>query len=80
MDVPRLRVMDVRTEMLVFFQDLEGLTEIFAPGRLPGYPRGRLRDIRPQNLLFGGAGVWGRLQTLKTPLLTNYPEDPKLTN
>ena len=50
---PRLRVMDVRAEMLVFFQDFEGLTEVFAPGRPPGYPRGRPRDIRPQNLLFG---------------------------
>ena len=49
---PRLRVMDVRTEMLVF-QDFEGLTEVFAPGRPPGYPRGRPPDIRPQNLLFG---------------------------
>ena len=36
-----------------FFQDFEGLTEVFAPGRPPRYPRGRLRDIRPQNLLFG---------------------------
>ena len=44
--------MDVRTEMLVF-QDFEGLTEVFAPGRPPGYPRGRPQDIRPQNLLFG---------------------------
>ena len=43
---------DVRTEML-FFQDFEGLTEVFAPGRPPGYPRGRPPDIRPQNLLFG---------------------------
>ena len=25
----------------LFFQDYEGLTEIFAPGRPPGYPRGR---------------------------------------
>ena len=43
--------MDVRTEMLVIF--CEGLTKVFAPGRPPGYPRGRPRDIRPQNLLFG---------------------------
>ena len=49
----RLRVMDVRTETLVFFQDFEGLTEVFAPGRPPGCPRGRLPDIRPQDLLFG---------------------------
>ena len=45
--------MDVRTEMLVFFQNFEGLTEVFAPGRPPGYPRGRPPDVRPQNLLFG---------------------------
>ena len=50
---PRLRVTDVRTEVLVFFQDFEGPTEVFAPGRLPGYPCGRPPDIRPQNLLFG---------------------------
>ena len=31
----------------------EGLTEVFAPGRPPGYPRRRPPDIRPQNLLFG---------------------------
>ena len=37
----------------LFFQDFEGLTEVFAPGRPPGYPRGRPRDIRPENLLFG---------------------------
>ena len=36
----------------LFFQDFEGFTEVFAPGR-PGYPRGRLPDIRPRNLLFG---------------------------
>ena len=48
---PRLRVMAVRTKMLVF-QDFEGLTEVFAPGR-PRYPPGRLPDIRPQNLFFG---------------------------
>ena len=36
-----------------FSQDFEGLTEVFAPGRPLGYPRGRPRDIRPQNLLFG---------------------------
>ena len=50
---PRLRVMDFRTKMLVFFQDFEGLTEAFAPGRPPGYPRGRPQSIRPRNLLFG---------------------------
>ena len=44
--------MDVRTEMLVF-QDSEGLTEVFAPRRPPGYPCGRPQDVRPQNLLFG---------------------------
>ena len=38
---------------LFFFQDFEGLTEVFAPGRPPGYPRGRPLDIRPQDLLFG---------------------------
>ena len=37
----------------LFFQDFEGLTEVFAPGRPPGYPRGRPRDVWPQNLLFG---------------------------
>ena len=36
---PRLRVLDVRAEMLVF-QDFEGLTEVFAPGRPPGHPCG----------------------------------------
>ena len=37
---PRLRVMDVRTDMLVFFQDFQDLTEAFAPARPPsaGYP------------------------------------------
>ena len=45
--------MDIHAEMLVFFQDFEGLTKVFAPGRPPGYPRGRPLDIRPQNLLFG---------------------------
>ena len=45
---PRLRAMDVRTEMLGF-QDFQGLTEVFAPGRPPGYARGRPRDIRPRN-------------------------------
>ena len=45
--------MDVCTEMLVFFQDFEGLTEVFVSGRPLGYSRGRPRDIRPQNLLFG---------------------------
>ena len=37
--------------ILLFFQDFEGLTEAFALGRPPGYPRGKLRDIQPQNLL-----------------------------
>ena len=37
----------------LFFQDFEGLTEVFAPGRPQGYPRGRPPDIQPQNLLFG---------------------------
>ena len=44
---PRLRVMDVRTEMLVFFQDFGGSTEVFAPGRPPGYPHGHPLDIQP---------------------------------
>ena len=44
--------MDVRTEMLVF-PGFEGLTEVFALGRPPGYLRGRPPDIRPQNLLYG---------------------------
>ena len=44
--------MDIRTKGL-FFQDFEGLTEVFAPACPPGYPHGRPRDIRPQNLLFG---------------------------
>ena len=55
-----LGVMDVRAfgswmsaPKCLFFQDFEGLTEVFAPGRPPGYPRGRPRDIRPENLLFG---------------------------
>ena len=38
----------------LFFQDFfEGLTEVFAPGRPPGYPRGRPRDIRPQTYSLG---------------------------
>ena len=37
--------MDVHTEMLVFSQDCDGLTEAFAPGRPLGYPRGRPWDI-----------------------------------
>ena len=37
----------------LFFLDFEGLTEVFAPGRPPGYSRGRPPDIRPQNLLSG---------------------------
>ena len=41
------------TPKCLFFQDFQGLTEVFAPGRPPGYPRGRPRDVRPQNLLFG---------------------------
>ena len=54
------RVMDVRAfgswmsaPKCLFFQDFEGLTEVFAPGCPPGCPHGRPRDIRPQNLLFG---------------------------
>ena len=54
------RVMDVRAfgswtsaPKCLFFQDFEGLTEVFAPGRPQGYPRGRPPDIRLQNLLFG---------------------------
>ena len=57
------RVMDVRAigswmsapKRLSFFfsLDFEGLTEAFAPGRPPGYTRGRPRGIRLQNLLFG---------------------------
>ena len=54
------RVTDVRafgswisTPKCLFFQDFEGLAEAFAPRRPPGYPRGRPRDIWPQNLLFG---------------------------
>ena len=55
---PRLRVMDVRSATdsapkCLFFQGFQGLTEVFAPGRLPGYPHGRPRDIQPQNLPFG---------------------------
>ena len=53
-------IMDVRAFGLwtsaptcLFFQDFEGLTEVFAPGHPPGHPRGRPPDIRPQNLLFG---------------------------
>ena len=37
----------------LLFQDFEGLTEVFAPGRPPEYPRGHPQDVRPQNLLFG---------------------------
>ena len=43
--------MDVRALKSLFFQDFEGLTEVFAPGRPPGYPRGRPRDIRPRIFL-----------------------------
>ena len=35
------------------FQDLAGLTEVFARGRPPGYPRGCPRDIRPQTYSVG---------------------------
>ena len=31
-----------------FFQDFEGLTEVFAPRHPLGYPRGRPPDIRPK--------------------------------
>ena len=47
--------MDVRTEMLVFFQDFEGLTEVFAPGRPPGYPRGRPRGYPAPKLTLWAA-------------------------
>ena len=36
-----------------FFQDFERLTENFAPGRPPGYPRGRPLDIRPKTYSLG---------------------------
>ena len=49
---PYLRVMDVRTEILGF-PGFRGPDRSFCPRRPPGYPRGRPRDIRPQNLLFG---------------------------
>ena len=49
---PRLRVMDVRTKMLVF-PGIRGPDSSFCPRTSAGYPRGRPRDIRPQNLLFG---------------------------
>ena len=32
----------------LFSQDFEGLTEVFAPGRPPEYPRGHPPDIQPQ--------------------------------
>ena len=50
---PRLRVMDIRAEMLVFFPEFDDLTKVFTFGRPPGHPRGRPPDIRPKNLLFG---------------------------
>ena len=53
-------VMDVRAfgswmsaPTCLLFQDFEGLTKVFAPGRPPGCPRGRPQDVQPQNLLFG---------------------------
>ena len=36
----------------LFFQDFEGLTEVFAPGRPPGYPRGRPPDVGPKTCSF----------------------------
>ena len=36
-----------------FFQYFKGLTELFARGFPPGYPRGRPPDIQPKNLLLG---------------------------
>ena len=45
--------MSTREMLGIFPGFLEGLTEVFAPGRPPGYSRGRPRDIRPQNLLSG---------------------------
>ena len=48
----RLRVMHGcphRNACFFVLQDFEGLAEVFAPGRPPGYPCGRPRDIRPQN-------------------------------
>ena len=50
---PRLRVKDVPTDMFFCLQEFRGPDRSFCPGRSPGYPRGRPRDIRPQNLLFG---------------------------
>ena len=50
--LPRLRVMDVCTEMLVFW-DFEGMIEIFGPGRQPRCPPGSSQDIWPLNLLSG---------------------------
>ena len=44
--------MDVCAEMLAF-QDFEGLTEVFAPRRPPGYPRGCPLEIWPQNYSLG---------------------------
>ena len=44
--------MDVRTEMLVF-QDFERLTEVFAPGRPRGYPRGHPRVSGPKTYSLG---------------------------
>ena len=49
---PRLRVMNVPTEMLVV-PGFRGPDRSFCPGRPPGYPRGRSPDIQPQNFLFG---------------------------
>ena len=40
---PRLRVMGCPHQNACFFQDFEGLTEVFAPRRPPGYPHGRPR-------------------------------------
>ena len=39
--------MTPHTHTGVFYQDFEGLTEAFVPGRPPDYPRGRPPDIQP---------------------------------
>ena len=53
MDVRTFRSWKSSLKGLFLQDDFEGLTEVFAPGRPPGYPHGRPRDIRPQDLLFG---------------------------
>ena len=75
-------VMDVRafglwmsapTCLFFFLQDFEGLTEAFAPGRPPGYLRGRQRDIRPRDLIFG---IWGLNPNLEISSTSNFRERP----